>query len=221
MSFKLKLALYGFAMSLITMALLHTFWQYEVKYALPTPPPVDLVEVCIGSQVDIEPLITQGEKPMLLHFFNPNCPCSKFNIKEFFDLEKEYGKDIDLAIILESELEADVDQFKKTYGSEVDILLDKDGAISDVLGIYSTPQAVILNTDGVIYYKGNYNKARFCTNKDSRFVDQALEHLMAGEPLPIFTEKATIAYGCNLPSDKDKIIAVNTLYERVFKPWNN
>lgn len=221
MSFKLKLTLYGFTMSLITIALLHTFWQYEVKYALPTPAPIDLVEVCIGSQVDIEPFITQGEKPMLLHFFNPNCPCSKFNIKEFFDLEKEYGKNIDLAIILESELEEDVDQFKKTYGSEVDILLDKDGAISDVLGIYSTPQAVILDTDGVIYYKGNYNKARFCTNKDSRFVDQALEHLMAGEPLPIFTEKATIAYGCNLPSDKDKIIAVNTLYERVFKPWNN
>lgn len=217
----MKAGIYGVIVSLIVAALVHIFWQYEVKYALPTPVPMDLKEVCIGEKVAFEPFIVQGEKPMLVHFFNPNCPCSRFNIKEFFDLKKVYGGDVDLAIVLESELEEDVAHFKKTYGTDMDVQLDKGGAISDVFGIYSTPQAVILDNDGVIFYKGNYNKARFCTNKDSRFVDEALQNLIAGKPLPVFTEKATIAYGCTLPSDERKVMASNPFYKRVFQPWSN
>lgn len=221
MNDKLKLTFFCLGLGLIMVALTHTFWQYEVKYAMPTPVPIDHKEVCIGEKVPFEPYIEQGEKPILVHFFNPSCPCSKFNIKELFVLKKVYGKDVDLAIVLESELESDVAHFKKTYGTDMDVLLDRDGAISDVFGVYSTPQAVILDKDGVIYYKGNYNKARFCTNKDSRFVDDALQYLIAGKALPVFTEKATIAYGCTLPSDERKVIAANSLYKRVFQPWSN
>lgn len=217
----LKIALYGVTVSLIMGVLAHFFWQYEMRYALPTPKPIDLKEVCIGDKVDVSPFVQLGSKPLLLHFFNPNCPCSKFNIKEFFKLKHEYGSDIDLAIVLESELEEDVADFKETYGSDMDILLDKGGAISNQLGIYSTPQAVIIKPEGVIYYKGNYNKARFCTNKDSRFVDQALHHVIAGKELPKFTELATISYGCTLPSDERNTMADNSFYASVFRPWSN
>jgi len=43
------------------------------------------------------------------------------------------------------------------------VLVDADGSLAKMVGVYSSPQAVIVDTRGALYYRGNDNLARYCT----------------------------------------------------------
>ena len=72
------------------------------------------------------------------------------------------------------------------------------GPLADATGIYSTPQAAILDADGRMFYQGNYNVTRFCRDRETEFARLALERLRIGAPPPEFVSAATVAYGCPL-----------------------
>jgi len=195
----------GILISLILLCfvgIVSIFWFQEAKFLLPTPIPENHVNVSVGKQVSLD--VFEGysqEKPLLVHFFQKTCPCSRFNIKELKRLVKKYDDEVDFIVVLESESSDGIAVLKEGYGVNVPVYHDPKGKISDHFGVYSTPQAVILKDDASIYYKGNYNQARYCTKKTSAFADIALENLIQDLPLPVFSQLATTAYGCSLPSD--------------------
>ena len=39
-------------------------------------------------------------KPVFLHFFNPDCPCSRFNMSNFEAIVKQYGWQVDFVIVV-------------------------------------------------------------------------------------------------------------------------
>jgi hypothetical protein len=69
-----------------------------------------------------------------------------------------------------------------------------------MVGVYSSPQAVVVTAAGALYYRGNYNLARYCTEVQTEFARIALEHVLAGAPKYDAPAPARIAYGCPLPS---------------------
>lgn len=201
---KWRIVIFSVSMLIILATIGLIFWQQEVKYALPTPVPTNFIDTKIGQSVDLSDHLTLKEnRKSLLHFFNYDCPCSKFNIKDFERIAKKYEADVDFYVIIQDNDTAALSQFKSKYQLDIPTILDKDGAISDICGIYATPQAVILTEENNLYFKGNYNKARFCTRKETRFVDMAMTHLINDEDLPPFFEFALVQpYGCSLPSDE-------------------
>ena len=74
------------------------------------------------------------------------------------------------------------------------------GPLAHAVGIYSTPQAAVLDADGGLFYQGNYNLTRYCRDRETEFARLALERLRLGAPAPQFVSAATVAYGCPLPS---------------------
>ena len=82
----------------------------------------------------------------------------------------------------------------------VPVLLDADGSLARLVGVYSSPQAVLVKTGGALYYRGNYNLARYCTDARTEFARIAIEHLLAGAPKSDAPVQARVAYGCPLPS---------------------
>ena len=74
-----------------------------------------------------------------------------------------------------------------------------DTSIATLCGVYSTPQAVLINQDKTLYYRGNYNKSRYCTDKKSNYAQMAIDSLLGQKQNPIFNQNALIAYGCTLP----------------------
>jgi hypothetical protein len=74
-----------------------------------------------------------------------------------------------------------------------------DTAIASSCGVYSTPQAVIIDTDHKLYYRGNYNRSRYCTEKKTEYARMALDSLLHHNPNVIFDQFALKAYGCELP----------------------
>ena len=76
---------------------------------------------------------------------------------------------------------------------------DRGDQVSSALGVYGTPQAAILDPEGRLYFRGNYNRSRYCTEESSEYVRIALTALAAGRPPPALPVEASITYGCPLP----------------------
>lgn len=174
------------------------FWRMEWIYNLPTPVPVNYHNIPAGEKLNITSSVqTSGSKPVFLHFFNPDCPCSKFNIEHFKTLVKTYGNEVDFRIVPMSKEPRTEKEIQKLFHLTVPVILDTNLAAK--CGVYSTPQAVIVDTHQTLFYRGNYNKSRYCTNKDTDFARMALDSMLHQKTLPAFDHYALQAYGCSLP----------------------
>ncbi len=176
------------------------FWYHEWVYSLPTPVPVSYHEVKIGEKINVPVDIKTGNhKPVFLHFFNPDCPCSKFNMPHFKSLVKEYSDKVNFAIVVLSKDTTYTEEIiQNKFNLRLPVLFDK--SIAPSCGVYSTPQAVILNKENILYYRGNYNKSRYCTDKNSDYAKMALDSLLDNNTGPVFSAYALTAYGCTLPT---------------------
>ena len=186
-------------MGMLFAGVFFLFWYNEWIYSLPTPVPKEHIVIQVGEYVDISHQFqTDLNKPVFLHFFNPTCPCSKFNIPHFKSLVKKYGDQITFAIVVMSKDPYSVQKIQDKFNLTVPVSFDTTLAIS--CGVYSTPQAVILDTKRKLYYRGNYNKSRYCTNVNSDYARMAIDSLLNHTSEPVFSTLAVKAYGCQLPN---------------------
>src|SRR5687767_12942946 len=91
-------------LSCVLVAIAGIFWFQEAQYLLPTPVPAGykVVQPEALIRYDSALIPQQHERPKLLHFFNPECPCSRFNLKHFHALSDTYGKQIDFYVVVTS-----------------------------------------------------------------------------------------------------------------------
>jgi hypothetical protein len=172
------------------------FWYQDWKYKTPTPVPTGYKMVNIGTKLTL-PFGNAGNKPMFLHFFNPKCPCSRFNMTHFKSLVKQYGKLIDFTIVVMSDTEYSVAEIQQKFGLSIPVRFDQ--GVAETCGVYSTPQAVVIDTDQRLFYRGNYNKSRYCSEKRTEYARMALDALLRQEKIS-FELFALKAYGCKLPN---------------------
>lgn len=197
---------YLLSLSLILVCLagvVTIFWHQEYRYSLPTPVPSDYRPIAIGTKVNLEGNLPKG--PAFLHFYNPDCPCSRFNSRHVKELIRAFSDSVELLIVVPSD-----DALRKAereFGEDLQYLSDPNRNVSRAYGVYSTPQAVIIDREGKLFYKGNYNKSRYCTNKATNYAELALLALLNNERPPVFDELATVAYGCSLEEESEVTFA--------------
>ncbi len=133
------------------------FWEQEIKFTLPTPVPANFKEVKIGQHVDLASYSINKDKPVMLHFFNPDCPCSRFNMQEFERLSHKYAGKVDVYVVIQARDQQAVTRFNNKYNLGLTVLVDTDVNISEICSIYSTPQFVLLNKKLTIYIIGTKN----------------------------------------------------------------
>jgi hypothetical protein len=197
--------------SIVVVALLgfvgHTMWQQDWKWGLPTPRPAQLKQPKIGAHLELPESVTArwsstAGRPLFLHFYNPDCPCSRFNQDHVRDLIRAHRGNVTIIAVIAPEggpvSPRAVANAERDLG--VPVLLDADGSLAKRVGVYSSPQAVIVEPDGALYYRGNYNLARYCTDARTEFARLAIEHVLAGKPAYDAPVQARVAYGCPLPS---------------------
>lgn len=192
----IKKLLLTLCLFIISFLIGYFFWNQEIKYQLPTPVPDNYHPISFGEKVNLENNFSSS-KPILLHFFNPDCPCSKFNITHFNELTLKYKSKVDFYVIVKSDEEnIEIEKIKNEFLGEVKIINDSNNVISDKCGVYSTPQAALLDKDKNLYYRGNYNKSRYCVLPESDYVQIAINSLLDNKKLPVFEKSAVTAYGC-------------------------
>ncbi|HXL55244.1 MAG TPA: redoxin domain-containing protein [Chitinophagaceae bacterium] len=185
-------------LTLLLGGILALFWHNEWVYNLPTPVPENYSVVNPGEYIDVAAkLRSNSSKPLFLHFFNPDCPCSRFNIPHFKSLVKQYGSETNFAIVIMSNKKYTAKEIQEKFDLNIPVLFDT--AIAASCGVYSTPQAVIIDANHKLYYRGNYNRSRYCTDKKSNYAQMALDSLLENKTSITFNQFALKAYGCQLP----------------------
>lgn len=184
------------------------FWQQELKYLKPTPVPAGYLPVETNQTINLSGFrIQAADTPLLLHFFNPECPCSRFGAEHFASLAKAYGDQVAFYMVLQQASDStSARKLMATYQLNLPLIIDAEEALATRCGVYATPQAVILDKDQKLYYRGNYNRSRYCTDKTSSFAQQALAAITSGQPVPPFSELATTAYGCQLSEQSSSLL---------------
>jgi len=164
----------------------YVFWLQDWKYSLPTPKPQGLQQIAIGSKPPLPPALARlrrqaGGRPIFLHFFNPDCPCSRFNEDHVQALVRAHRGTTAFVAIVEpegGELARDAaERAARDFGMEA-----------------------ILDADGTLFFRGNYNLSRYCADAKTEYARLALEHAIAHTPYTA-PEGATVAYGCELPAN--------------------
>lgn len=175
------------------------FWYNAWVYSLPTVVPERYKAVNRGEHIQTKWHVRSGKSnAVFLHFFNPGCPCSRFNITQFRSLVKQYGNEVDFAVVVVSAgKKYTIREIQKKFHLQIPVFFDTALAVS--CGVYSTPQAVIIDARDKLYYRGNYNKDRYCINKNSDYARIALDSLLQQKVEPVFSPFALTAYGCQLP----------------------
>lgn len=174
------------------------FWRQELRFAAPTPVPIRYQAVSFNETISLLGTELAGQQgPLYLHFFNPDCPCSRFNQKHYQSLIQSFKNELNLVAIVPAY--ADVERAQLMLGNNIQVIRDIDDKIAKACGVYSTPQAVIIDAQHKLYFRGNYNKSRYCTQKETNYAERALTAFVRGEPLPLFDAFATRAFGCELP----------------------
>lgn len=174
------------------------FWYNELVYSLPTPVPKNYVPVNFGNTVNVPAgFYVDKDKPVFLHFFNPDCPCSKFNMAHFRSLVKKYGGEINFSIVVLNNDKYSAKEIQDKFDLKIPVSFDK--SIADACGVYSTPQAVITDKNHNLFYRGNYNRSRYCSDAKTNYAQQALESLLYNQQV-LFNNFALKAYGCELPN---------------------
>jgi len=193
----LRKLLVGLWMLLLCSAISVLFWQNEFKYSLPTPVPKNYHDIAMGSKIDLKCCITDM-RPIFIHLFNPDCPCSLFNIPHVSGLIKKYGNRINFKIVvLNKQKDFTIEEIQKKFDTNIPVYFDE--SIAKNCGVFSTPQAVLLDGSRSLYYRGNYNKTRYCTNADSNYAQMAIDALLKQTKSPSFDALALRAYGFSLP----------------------
>ena len=105
--------------------------------------------------------------------------------------------DVNFAVVVMSDKKYSEKEITEKLGIEISI--STDTTIASICGVYSTPQAVIIDKNGKLYFRGNYNKSRYCTDKNSNYAQNALEALLGKTENIFFNQKKLRAYGCELP----------------------
>lgn len=175
------------------------FWYNEYRYSLPTPIPANYRPVKNGAFIATGDFDFKDNKPVFIHFFNPDCPCSRFNITHFKALVAEYGDRVNFAVVIMAKHNYDPALFKSKYEIS-NIPVTTNQAIATKCGVYSTPQAVILNPAHHLYYRGNYNRSRYCTDEKTEYAKMALQSLLTNQQSVKFSRFALQAYGCQTPN---------------------
>lgn len=194
-----KPALVFLASATLFGLILVAFWVQDWQYSLPTPRPARLAQTHLGHPLRLAGLsaLTRPAdgRPLFLHFFNPSCPCSRFNLDHVRRLVHDHGTRVQFVAVIEGGTPRTVRNLPMPS------VADADGAIARACGVYSTPQAVLLDAGGSLYYRGNYNTSRYCAGRSTEFARLALESLLASRPSAASPHAATLAYGCQLPSN--------------------
>lgn len=195
---------------LLFCGIFYNFWRTEWKYLTPTPIPKNYQEIQSGTKVSLDTSIFKPNKPIFLHFFSPDCPCSKYNIEHFQQLVANNKDFVNFyAILFAEDTVGARNYFQEKYQLEIPIIIKNGNLIAQSCGVYSTPQAAIISNNLTLFFRGNYNKSRYCTDKKTNFAEIALSNLLTNNACPDFGESATRAYGCELPENYYETLSKN------------
>lgn len=140
----------------------------------------------LGHDLALQLEGTPREGPLLVHFWDPGCPCARFatpHLREIMDRYQAQG--VRFVVLTPGTVREE--EAREVFGADAEIRM------AGPLNPLSSPAAALLDTDGHLAYFGPYSEGAGCTAADGGFVETVLDQLQTGQnPRQI----NTLAVGC-------------------------
>ena len=141
-------------------------------------------------------------KPIsLVHFWNPDCPCSRFNEVHVKKIMSDYAdKNIQFTIVVSGNNDEMREQRKllaqKVFTGKAVKDIRSDWPMGK--GPVSSPAVGVINSDGELVYFGPYSLGARCAPDQGQFVEKTLDRLNKQKALSK-KQLNTLAVGCFCP----------------------
>lgn len=175
-------------------ATVFAFWWFEYRYLRPfdTEPQIGAV-VFDGAGIDsklssLVPMQPREGGPTVVHYWDPACPCNRFNEDHVKDLIREYGaRGVRFVVVT-----GGTTLSAKRVFSDSAVVGYVDSATQKVLPP-SSPAVAVLDQNGEVAYFGPYSVGALCNTNNGGFVERTLNQLLVGEKPK---QLSTLGVGC-------------------------
>ena len=140
-------------------------------------------------------LSDQRGRIVVVNFWSCECPHSERTDQLLVDLLSRWNGDVALISIASNrnEMPASIKGVSQSRGLPL-VLLDPAHAVADLYQVQTTPDAFLIDREGILRYRGAVDDVTFKRRQPSRFyLQEATEAVLQGK-LPAVAE--TPAYGC-------------------------
>ena len=124
----------------------------------------------------------------LVHFWDPECLCSRFNTQHVQSLMEEFGdRGVKFLIVLNSASANQKETWQKgrEYFPGATVISSSSLSMSSL--IPASPATAVLDQSGQLAYFGPYSLGGLCLSSDDGLVETVLSDLLAGRPLQFNT----------------------------------
>ena len=172
------------------------FWQEVYRHALPLAAPLDFQAVPRGSCIPLDELtpFQEKEQAMFVHFFDPNCPASRFTLPHFQQIVQQYHTRIAFVVIIPADISPA--QVFPLLGHQMIVIQDTDQQWQKACGVYASPQAALISDTGSLYFRGNYSQTQLCTLVGENYAILSLDRLLSDKPAIDWGYQAHVPRGC-------------------------
>ncbi|MDE0313523.1 MAG: redoxin domain-containing protein [Candidatus Poribacteria bacterium] len=149
-----------------------------------------------GNTHTLSVLLQQG--PVVFMFLSTECPVAQRYTMRLKRMNAEFAeKHVTIVGVYSNENDS-VDDVK-AYMTRTEfpflIVKDTDGGLARHLGATMTPQAHLVDTSGVLRYRGSIDDNRYETRIKHHYLKDALVAILDGKLVPV---KETAAFGCTI-----------------------
>lgn len=187
----------------------YAFWWFQVRPLRPFNDPTQARVITFDGLPFARLLDHQGPlapattpRTTLLHFWDPDCPCSRFNQVHVRELiEQNRDQDLRIVIVVHTRNRANAERVRRqargTFGDDVTVWIDT-GELS--ASIPSSPAAAIVSASAELAYFGPYSLGAVCLQGQGDFVESVLARLEQGQN-PRFLNTMAVGCFCDWPGN--------------------
>lgn len=186
----------------------YAFWWFQARDLRP----FDLQAANLIEEQELSLSLTQllttlkqkhPDDAYLVHFWQPDCSCNRFNQTHVNDIANKYQeKNFQLVTIVRPHPDYSDQQIinmaKEQFGSNV--IIDHQKLLTGAARIPATPAAAVLDKTGKLAYFGPYSDSTFCGVGGTAFVERVADLLVQGEVTSLLN---TMVFGCFCNWDKN------------------
>jgi alkyl hydroperoxide reductase subunit AhpC len=153
-----------------------------------------LVEIG-GRPVQVQP---SANRATVMVFVSALCPISLAYGERLTKLQRDFSNQgVRLLLVNSNQNEPDSQVEEQRKLSNLTLLVNRDprGQLAEMLGVFSTPTAVVVDQKGMIRYLGAIDDSRNPARVTKQYLRVAIEAILEGKTVP---QTRTTALGCSI-----------------------
>jgi len=137
----------------------------------------------------------------VVHFWNPDCPCSRFNQPHVQQIMSDYGKNnVQFTVVVSGATEKIRQQrqieARKIFNAKAFVDIRSDWPMEN--GPPSSPAVGVISSSGELVYFGPYSLGARCSPEKGKFVEKVIDELKSKNQ-SVKKQLNTLAVGCFCP----------------------